>query len=235
MKRQKIILLKFKNMWLQKKVYLFLAAGLITISVFQSCGKKEEPQTFVPPGQDSINREKERLAREEFERLKNLQNAINDTTGRTDSLLALQDSLKTKSDTAKTKAPDKKKFVQKEKELNKRLDNPKTTITDYIEFLQRGTNEGGNFEQNMKRASEQWQSSNINRFKTNYKNTTKIVVLEEPKVISQKGQEATVQVKIKKVDKVNGSTKETEMLVKYNLIADSKGKWKIKNNDVSMK
>jgi len=210
------------------------------VFVLQSCGKKEEPQTFVPPNQDSIiNKEKERLEREEFERLKNLQNGFTDSSAlRTDSLNTMSiDSLNAKTDTSKVtnKIADKKKFVQKEKELNKRLDNPKSAITDYIELLQRGTTSGGNFEQNMKKASELWQSASSDRFKANYKNTTKITVLEEPKVISQKGNEAVVEVKIKKTDKKNDKTEDIEMTVKYNLVADGKGKWKIKNNTVVKK
>ena len=147
-----------------------------------------------------------------------------------------RDSSKIASDSSKAnQKPEKKNFVQKEKELNKRLDNPKATITDYIELLQRGTSEGGNFEQNMTKASLQWTSSDVSRFKANYKNTKKIVVLEEPKVISQNGNEATVEVKIKKIDKVNNKDQELEMIVKYNLVADSKGKWKIKDNSVVKK
>lgn len=196
--------------------------------MIQSCGKKDEPQTFIPPQQEAtVDKEKENREREEFERLKRMNN---DSSAIQDSALA-KDTSKTKSDTSETavnQKTDKKKFVQKEKELNKRLDNPKTTITDYIEFLKRGTSEGGNFEQNMKKANELWESNNLERFKSNYKNTKKLIVLEEPKVISQKGNEAVVEVKIKKIDQ----KQELEMTVKYNLVADNKGKWKIKNNIV---
>jgi len=223
---------------LKKFCYLFLTT--LTILIIESCGKKEEPQTFVPPQQQtSIDKEKEKKEREEFERLKKLQ------SGELDSAAIENDTASTASDTSKIlsdstkkiseKKVEKKKLIQKEKELNKRLDNPKSTITDYIEFLQRGTSEGGNFEQNMKRASTLWESANVNRFKTNYKNTKKLVILEEPKVISQKGNEAVVEVKIKKVDSKNSKDEETEMTVKYNLTADSKGKWKIKNNTVIKK
>jgi len=209
-----------------RKIYLILIV-LICISAIQSCGKKEEPQTFIPPGQDSINKENERKAREEFERLRNEQNGITDTSIlKSDSLVA---------DTSKVQNTDKKKFVQKEKELNKRLDNPKNTITDYIELLKRGTTEGGNFDLNMKKASQQWVSANESRFKNNYKNTKKIIILEEPKITSQKGNAATVEVRIKKSDNVNSKIEDTEMTVQYNLVADSNGKWKIKDNIVVKK
>ncbi|MBV6477988.1 MAG: hypothetical protein HGGPFJEG_00734 [Ignavibacteria bacterium] len=214
------------------KKFKFIAISFLCFVIY-SCEKKEEPQTFIPPQQETnVDKEKELKEKEEFERLKNLQDTLADTlnTGADTSGLQI-DSLKT----SEGKKEDKKKFVQKEKELNKRLDNPKTAVTDYIEFLKRGTSEGGNFEQNMKKANDLWESGNLNRFKTNYKNTKKLIVLEEPKVISQKGNEAVVQVKIKKVDEKNGKNEETEMTVKYNLIADSKGKWKIKNNVVTKK
>ncbi|MEO8666709.1 MAG: hypothetical protein ABI462_14545 [Ignavibacteria bacterium] len=217
-----------------RKIYLVLTLFLC-IFLIQSCGKKEEPQTFIPPGQDStVDKEKERKAREEFEKLKNHQ-GLNDSSGmKIDTSLA-SDTSKINTDSSKTKTTDKKKFVQKEKELNKRLDNPKVAITDYLELLQRGTSEGGNFDLNMKKASRQWVSANESRFKNNYKNTTKITILDEPKIISQKGDEATVEVKIKKTDNVKNILEDIEMTVKYNLVADSKGKWKIKDNTVVKK
>ena len=208
---------------------------ILLIFIFQSCGKKEEPQTFIPPQQEtSADKDKELKEREEFERLKKLQEQTSDTA----SIPGGSDTVSIKKDTSKTSnvtVPEKKKFIQKEKELNKRLDNPKTAISDYIEFLQRGTSEGGNFEQNMKKASDLWETRNIDRFKSNYRNTKKITIIEEPKVISQKGNEAVVEVKIKKVDLKNKKNEETEMTIKYNLTADSKGKWKIKDNTVIKK
>lgn len=220
-------------MTVTKKFYFLFITIIFSIIFFQSCGKKEEPQTFIPPQQETtVDKEKEKKEREEFERLKNLRDGI------TDSASIANDSANIKKDTdsvSSDQKTDKKKFIQKEKELNKRLDNPKTAITDYLEFLKRGTSEGGNFEQNMKKASEQWETSNLSRFKSNYKNTQKIIILEEPKVISQNGNNAVVEVKIKKIDKKNDKNEEMEMIVKYNLVADAKGKWKIKNNIVEKK
>ncbi|HMS35456.1 MAG TPA: hypothetical protein PKC91_15350 [Ignavibacteria bacterium] len=213
-----------------KKIFSVIIIFISFLILLQSCGKKEEPQTFIPPNQENVDKEKERKEREEFERLKNLQNG-------TDSLSAENDTLKTgiDSSSAANQKTEKKSLVEKEKELNKRLDNPKNTITDYLELLKRGTGEGGNFEKNMTKASQQWTSSDVNRFKANYKNTKKIIILEEPKVISQKGNEATVEVRIKKIDNINSKEQELEMTVKYNLVADSKGKWKIKDNTVIKK
>lgn len=227
-------------MFIKFREYFLIIIILIPVIILQSCGKKEEPQTFVPPQQENtIDKEKERKEREEFERLKRLRDGIPDSvSAASDSASVKTDSAVTKIDSAKLKSEkeiQKKKLVQKEKELNKRLDNPKTAITDYIEFLQRGTGSGGNFELNMKKASDLWESPNVDRFKSNYKNTSKIVILEEPKVISQNGNNAIVEVKIKKIDKKNNKNEELVMTVKYNLNADSKGKWKIKDNTVDKK
>jgi hypothetical protein len=207
-------------------VTLFLISFILTI---QSCGKKEEPQTFIPPNQETVDKEKEQQEREEFERLKRLRDGITDSASINDSA-SIADSINTAN-----QKNEKKNFVQKEKELNKRLDNPKTAITDYLEYLKRGTETGGNFEQNMAKASKQWTSSDVNRFKANYKNTKKLVILEEPKIVSQSGNNATVEVKILKTDLVNNAEQNLEMTVKYNLVADSKGKWKIKDNIVVKK
>ncbi|MBK8984195.1 MAG: hypothetical protein IPM38_18220 [Ignavibacteria bacterium] len=220
------------------KIKYFFRAFVIAFSltaVFISCDKKEEAQYTPPEEEITIDKEKELREREEFERLKRLQEGITDSSiADADSLLSLTDSAKAINDSLKKikAAEDKKKMVQKEKELNKRLDNPEIAIKDYIEYLKRGTGEGGNFEQNMKKASGLWQNSNLKRFTSNYKNTKKITTLEEPKVISQKGNEAVVEVKIKKADLKNDKEEESVMTVRYNLIADNNGKWKIKNNTV---
>ncbi len=215
--------------------FLFLFS-ILTVLFISSCGKKEEQQVFVPPGQETKkDPEQERLEREEFERLKRLETG--DTASRNDTVSSAMDTATAKDTTSADtdKKQEKKNLVQKEKELNKRLDNPKIAINDYLEFLQRGTSDNGSFEQNMKKANDQWEKGNIERFKRNYKDTKKIIVLEEPKVISQKDNSAVVDVKIKKVDVKEGKDVETTMTVRYILAADSKGKWKIKENKVTSK
>jgi len=218
---------------LTKFLFLF---SILTALLISSCGKKEEPQVYVPPGQETKkDPEQERLEREEFERLKRLETG--DTVSQKDTASFGIDTT-TARDTSlapSEKKPEKKNLVQKEKELNKRLDNPKVAINDYLEFLQRGTSDNGSFEQNMKKANDQWEKGNIERFKRNYKDTKKIIVVEEPKVISQKDNSAVVDVKIKKVDVKEGKDVETTMTVRYILAADSKGKWKIKENKVTSK
>ena len=211
---------------------------ILCVLLISSCGKKEEQQVFAPPGQETKkDPEQERLEREEFERLKRLESgdsaSFKDTVS---SGIDTSSAISTDTSSSVTeKKQDKKKLVQKEKELNKRLDNPKVAINDYIELLQRGTSDNGSFEQNMKKASDQWEKSNIDRFKRNYKDTKKIIVVEEPKVISQKDGDAVVDVRIKKIDNKDGKEVETNMTVRYVLAADSKGKWKIRANKVTSK
>ena len=211
-----------------------LISSLLILFLLSSCGKKEE-LVYVPPTPEvRKDPEQERLEREEFERLKRLEQGDTSSVNDTSSALTSTDSANVK-DTASSRSvkKEKKELVQKEKELNRRLDNPKTAVTDYIEYLQRAISGGGDFEQNIKKADEQWEKSNVGRFKRNYKDTKKIVVLEEPKVVSQKGDEAVVEVKISKRDLKDGKEVETNMTVKYILTADSKGKWKIRDNKVT--
>ena len=212
--------------------------SILCVLLISSCGRKEEQQVFAPPGQETKkDPEQERLEREEFERLKRLESG--DSVSFKDTVSSGTDTTSASStDTSSSvteKKQDKKKLVQKEKELNQRLDNPKIAINDYIELLQRGTSDNGSFEQNMKKASDQWEKSNIERFKRNYKDTKKIIVVEEPKVISQKDGDAVVDVRIKKIDNKDGKEVETNMTVRYVLAADSKGKWKIRANKVTSK
>lgn len=227
-----------KNLKIAKYFYYAVIIVFPLMTAFLSCDKKEENKYIPPEDEMSVDKEKELREREEFERLKKLQEGISDSTDlSSDSLLNTEDSAKFVSDSlAKIRTQEeKKRLVQKEKELNKRLDNPQTAIQDYLEFLKRGTSEGGDFENNMKKADAQWQNGNLKRFTANYKNTKKIVTLDEPKVVSQDGNNAEVEVRIKKTDIVNDKEVETEMTVKYFLIADGNGKWKIKNNTVIKK
>lgn len=212
--------------------------SILCLLLISSCGKKEEQQVFVPPGQETKkDPEQERLEREEFERLKRLEGG--DSASFKDTVSSATDTTSTSSKDSSSalaeKKEEKKKLVQKEKELNKRLDNPKVAINDYIELLQRGTSDNGSFEQNMKKANDQWEKGNIERFKRNYKDTKKIIIVEEPKVISQKDGNAVVDVKIKKVDNKDGKEVVTDMTVRYVMAADSKGKWKIRANKVTSK
>jgi hypothetical protein len=217
-----------------KNKYLLIL--LFVVIAITSCNKKEEPQ-FVPPNQEfNADAEKERQAREEFERLKKLQQMTGDSANYNDSLTSYIDSTAIKDSLAAAEKKKKEsKTVQKEKELNKKVTNPKTTIDDYLEYIKRGTDEDGNFDKNMKSAASLWEGRSTEKFKSAYKNVKKFVVLSEPEVISQKSGTSTVKVKLKQIEEVNGKEQETEMTVTYNLVADENGKWKIKNNKISKK
>ncbi len=211
-------------------VMLFTCGMLLS-----SCKKKEEPQqTFIPPPQQesSADIEKQKKEKEEFDRLK--QEELNKTKGQPDTItnkkvVTLGDTVKIKTKEVKK---DNKKFTEKTKELNAKFGNPKTAIKDYLEFIKRGTSGDGSFDKNMKNANDAWTGSTTEKFKSNYKNTKKFVVVTEPELVSQSGNNATVKVKIKKVDKVKDKDVESDLTVTYNLVADKDGKWKIKGNTV---
>jgi hypothetical protein len=211
---------------------------LFIVLNLNSCGDTGDEEGFDKPEEYSSDKEKELKDKEEFLRLKEEElKAREEALNLRDSLGV--DTTKEKKDSAEVKEQEKKqdkKLTEKEKELNKRLDNPKTAITDYLEYIKRGVNKSGSFNNNMKKASEIWQSPSLQRFKKNYKNTKEFIVMSDPTVVSKKGNTATVKVKVKKVDsyKKDGKSQETtsEMTVSYNLVADKNGKWKIKNNIV---
>lgn len=203
--------------------------------MLSSCKKKEEPeQNFIPPPQqeNSADLEKQKKEKEEFDRLK--QEELNKSPDKSDSLTSKKEiaSDTSKPKTKEVKKETKKKYVEKEKELNAKFGNPKTAIKDYLEFIKRGTSGDGSFDKNMKNANEVWTSSSTDKFKSNYKNTKKFVVVTEPELVSQSGNNATVKVKIKKVDKVKNKDVESDLTVTYNLVADKEGKWRIKSNTV---
>lgn len=215
---------------------LLFTAIFVSAIIIAGCNKKEEqPQTFIPPPQEtSSDKEKELKEKEEFLRLKEEELkklGIPDSTQIKDSITAVKDSLKIKKE-SKVKEEQKKKFTEKEKELNKKFGDPKTAVRDYLEFIKRGVTDGGSFDGNMKKATEVWDGASLDRFKANYKNTKKFVLMTDPELVSQKGSTAVVRVKVKKTDKVKDKEVESDMTVTYNLVADSNGKWKIKSNTV---
>ena len=217
---------------------LLFTAIFFSLLIIAGCNKKEEqPQTFIPPPQEtSSDKEKELKEKEEFLKLKEEElkkQGIPDTSKpivKKDSVTAVKDTSKTKAQVKKEEQ--KKKFTEKEKELNKKFSDPKAAVKDYLEFIKRGVSEEGSFDGNMKKANEVWDGSALTKFKANYKNTKKFVMLTEPEVVSQKGSTAVVKVKVKKTDKVNSKDVESDLTVTYNLVADANGKWKIKSNTV---
>ena len=225
------------------KTYKFLFTVTILLIFFiMGCDKKnEQPEVTFDQKETAANKEKELQTKEEMlnlrekeinEKDKNLNHIIDSViaarTGTAKIEGTITDTTKSKT---KTEPKDKKeKNKEKEKELNKRLDNPKTAVNDYLEYVKRAFE--GNFDENMKKASLQWENRSLATFKNNYKNTKKFVVVEEPQVLSQKGNDASVKVKVSQTDKVNGKDVEKKMTITYKLAADKNGKWKIKSNVV---
>lgn len=154
-----------------------------------------------------------------------------DTTGM--HLLSQQqkDSVKT---VEKEKKQQKKKEIQKE--ITKKFENPTATVKDYYEYIQRGINETGNFDSNMKKAHKYFPSRPVDKLKSGYRNTKQFTIVEEPKVLSQKEDKASVVAKVKQIQIVKKDGKDTEvtktLTVTYNLNAKQNGEWVIVGNSV---
>jgi hypothetical protein len=229
-----------------KKIKLLPGAVILVSFVFliSSCDKKEE-SSGIPSNQEQYaNKDKELKDREEFlnireQQLKDWEARLKaaDSTlmanGKIDGTQSLDSAKMTDSAKIKEKALKEKKMEEKEKELNKKLDNPKVAIGDYLEYIQRGISDSKTFDANMKKASQVWDNRDADSFKKNYKSVKKFVIVEEPKVISQKGGNAVVTVRVKQTNTGNdGKEYEKESTITYNLSADKNGKWKIKSNIV---
>ena len=139
-----------------------------------------------------------------------------------------------------TKMSEKEKKQQKKKEIQKEIttkfENPTATVKDYYEYIQRGINESGNFDSNMKKAHKYFPSRSIDKLKSGYKNTKHFTVVEEPKVLSQKDDKASVVAKVKQVQVIKKDGKDSEvtktLTVTYNLNAKENGEWVIVSNSV---
>ena len=221
-----------------QKIALYIVFVFV-ITLLYSCQKKDEQSPQIPPPKEqSADKEKELKDKEEFLKLKEQELKTweerlkrQDSLGITKDKKITKDSLKTVKDTSKVKTK-KDKLAEKEKELNKKFGNPKTAVHDYLEYIQRGISDTKNFDANMKKASEMWQSRNVESFKKSYKGVTKFVIESEPELLNQKGNVSSVKVKIKQTTTKNGKDDEKETTVTYNLNADDNGNWKIKSNIV---
>ena len=120
--------------------------------------------------------------------------------------------------------------------MNKKFENPATTVKDYYEYIQRAITETGNFDANMKKAHDYFPSRSADKMKASYKNTKTFTVVDEPKVLSQKGDKASVTCKVKQVEVVKKNGADTEvtktMTVTYSLTANKEGQWVITSNSV---
>jgi hypothetical protein len=142
-----------------------------------------------------------------------------------------QDSVKKLEKEVKQKT---KKEIQKE--ITTKFENPSSTVKDYYEYIQRGINETGNFDSNMKKAQKYFPSRPVDKLKSGYRNTKEFTVVEEPKVLSQKDDKASVVAKVKQKQVVQKDGKDTEvtktLTVTYNLNANKSGEWVIVSNTV---
>ena len=228
--------------------YIKYIAILATLVLIFGCSK-EKDETNKTSFQILADKEKELNDREARVKLKeieleererkmgigdntSLQNTPGDTSSiPTDISQVQRDSLKK---VEQVKKKEKKKEIQKE--ITKKFENPSSTVKDYYEYIQRGINESGNFESNMKKAQKYFPTRPVDKLKSGYKNTKNFTIIEEPKVLSQKEDKATVVSKVKQTQIVKKDGKDTEvtktLTVTYNLTAKKDGEWVITGNSV---
>jgi len=226
-----------------RNLIIYLAVISLGFFVF-GCTKKSEESGNKPTFQILADKEKElndkeaRLKLKEIE-LEEREKRLNGLEG--NNLTTTGDSLKLteqKQDTTKLTEKEKKKEKKKEiqKEITKKFENPAGTVKDYYEYIQRGINESGNFDSNMKKAHKYFPSRPVDKLKSGYRNTKQFTVVEEPKVLSQKDDKATVVSKVKQVQIVKKDGKDTEvsktLTVTYNLTANKNGEWVITGNSI---
>jgi len=228
--------------------YIKIICLIIVFSGFIGCTKKDEGVAtnktniqYLADKEKELNDREAKIKLKEIElderekkiggtdnNNKNKNNTSLDTTNMTqqskDSLKIVEK--KKKDDTKK----EKKKEIQQE--ITKKFENPTSTVKDYYEYIQRGINEKGNFDSNMKKAQKYFPSRSADKLKSSYKNTKTFSVLEEPKVTSQKDGKATVTSKVQQVSTVNNQDVTKTYTVTYNLTANKNGEWVITGNSV---
>jgi hypothetical protein len=222
-------------------------AILLILTFVNGCTKKSEETGSKTTFQILADKEKELNDREAKiklkeieleEREKRLNGQETGNTQQTDTSKTKETVKDTSKMTEKQKKEEKKKETKKEiqKEITKKFENPAATVKDYYEYIQRGINESGNFDANMKKASKYFPSRGIEKLKSGYRNTKQFTVVEEPKVTSQKDDKATVISKVKQTQIVKKDGKDTEvsktLTVTYNLSANKNGEWVITGNSV---
>jgi hypothetical protein len=88
----------------------------------------------------------------------------------------------------------------------------------------------------MKKAHKYFPSRSVEKLKSGYRNTKSFSIVEEPKVLSQKEDKATVVAKVKQTTNIKKEGKDTSvtktLTVTYNLTANKHGEWVITGNSV---
>lgn len=206
---------------------------------------KERDETNKTSFQILADKEKELNDREAKLKLKEIELderekriGMVDPTGSDNTDTDLTQLTQQQKDSVKTVEKETKKEKKKEiqKEITKKFENPTSTVRDYYEYIQRGINETGNFDANMKKAQKYFPSRSVDKLKSGYRNTKLFTIVEEPKVLSQKDDKASVVAKVKQTSIVKKDGKDTEvtktLTVTYNLNANKNGEWVIVGNSI---
>jgi len=224
--------------------------AVLAILIFIAGCTKERDETSKTSFQILADKEKELNDREARVKLKEIEleerekklGMVENTTYPnipTDTgTVPTQNMTQVQKDSVKKVEVEKKKEKKKEiqKEITKKFENPTSTVKDYYEYIQRGINESGNFESNMKKAHKYFPSRPVDKLKSGYRNTKQFTIVEEPKVLSQKDDKASVVAKVKQTQVVKKDGKDSEvtktLTVTYNLTANKNGEWVITGNSV---
>lgn len=224
--------------------------AVLAILVFITGCTKERDETSKTSFQILADKEKELNDREARVKLKEIEleerekklglveNNSNPNIPTDTGTVSTQNMTQVQKDSVKKVEAEKKKEKKKEiqKEITKKFENPTSTVKDYYEYIQRGINESGNFETNMKKAQKYFPSRPVDKLKSGYRNTKQFTIVEEPKVLSQKDNKASVVSKVKQTQVVKKDGKDTEvtktLTVTYNLTANKNGEWVITGNSV---
>ncbi|NOS86265.1 MAG: hypothetical protein HOP31_14080 [Ignavibacteria bacterium] len=224
--------------------------AVLAILVFIAGCTKERDETSKTSFQILADKEKELNDREARVKLKEIEleerekklgmveNTTNPNIPTDTGTVPTQNMTQVQKDSVKKVEVEKKKEKKKEiqKEITKKFENPTSTVKDYYEYIQRGINESGNFESNMKKAHKYFPSRPVDKLKSGYRNTKQFTIVEEPKVLSQKDDKASVVAKVKQTQVVKKDGKDSEvtktLTVTYNLTANKNGEWVITGNSV---
>ena len=229
--------------------YIKYIAVLSIIFFMAGCTKEREEQNktsfqILADKEKELNDREARVKLKEIEleerekKLGLVENNSNPNIPTDTGTVSTQNMTQVQKDSVKKVETEKKKEKKKEiqKEITKKFENPTSTVKDYYEYIQRGINETGNFETNMKKAQKYFPSRPVDKLKSGYRNTKQFTIVEEPKVLSQKDNKASVVSKVKQTQVVKKDGKDTEvtktLTVTYNLTANKNGEWVITGNSV---
>jgi hypothetical protein len=223
--------------------YIKYIAILFTFILITGCGRDEQ-ETSKTSFQILADKEKELTERENRIKLREAElellerKILNKDTNFTDDVQSTDELTNSLPDTIKVKESSSRKRVKKEiqKEISSRFENPTSTVRDYYEYIQRGINEEGNFDSNMKKAQRYFPSRTVEKLKSGYRNTKQFTVISEPQLKSRSKDKAVVVAKVRQVQilKKDGTEKEVtkNLTVTYNLSANKDGEWVIVSNSV---